>query len=176
MEEEATEAAAMATMEDWATSYGRIDCMLTTSDLLGNGAYEAVKDDDTYDGMLVYSVDCLAKTVLEIKDGVYTAAVYQNPPALAAANLKAAYDLLTGAETVVNTSVDSLLCTSDNVDQFIQMYIDQGQITEDEAKSHGYEAGSTTSILDEQSDDSESEKTTEEATDDSTEEAEKEAE
>ena len=149
--------------------------MLTTADLLGNGAYEAVKDDDTYDGMLVYSVDCLAKTVLEIKDGVYTAAVYQNPPALAAANLKAAYDLLTGAETVVNTSVDSLLCTSDNVDQFIQMYIDQGQIT-DEAKSHGYEAGSTTSILDEQSDDSESEETTEEATDDSTEEAEKEAE
>ena len=126
--------------------------------------------------MLVYSVDCLAKTVLEIKDGVYTAAVYQNPPALAAANLKAAYDLLTGAETVVNTSVDSLLCTSDNVDQCIQMYIDQGQITEDEAKSHGYEAGSTTSILDEQSDDSESEETTEEATDDSTEEAEKEAE
>lgn len=56
------------------------------------------------------------------------------------------------------------------------MYIDQGQITEDEAKSHGYEAGSTTSILDEQSDDSESEETTEEATDDSTEEAEKEAE
>ena len=53
MEEEATEAAAMATMEDWATSYGRIDCMLTTADLLGNGAYEAVKDDDTYDGMLV---------------------------------------------------------------------------------------------------------------------------
>ena len=149
-----------------------IFCMLTTADLLGNGAYEAVKDDDTYDGMLVYSVDCLAKTVLEIKDGVYTAAVYQNPPALAAANLKAAYDLLTGAETVVNTSVDSLLCTSDNVDQFIQMYIDQGQITEDEAKSHGYEAGSATSILD----DSESEKTTEEATDDSTEEAEKEAE
>ncbi len=78
--------------------------------------------------MLVYSVDCLAKTVLEIKDGVYTAAVYQNPPALAAANLKAAYDLLTGAETVVNTSVDSLLCTSDNVDQFIQMYIDQETI------------------------------------------------
>lgn len=176
MEEEATEAAAMATMEDWATSYGRIDCMLTTADLLGNGAYEAVKDDDTYDGMLVYSVDCLAKTVLEIKDGVYTAAVYQNPPALAAANLKAAYDLLTGAETVVNTSVDSLLCTSDNVDQFIQMYIDQGQITEDEAKSHGYEAGSAKSILDEQSDDSESEETTEESTDNSAEDAEEESE
>ena len=164
MEEEATEAAAMATMEDWATSYGRIDCMLTTADLLGNGAYEAVKDDKTYDGMLVYSVDCLAKTVLEIKDGVYTAAVYQNPPALAAANLKAAYDLLTGAETVVNTSVASLLCTSDNVDQFIQLYIDQGQITEDEAKSHGYEAGSAKSILDDQSDDSD-EEDTEEAND-----------
>lgn len=86
----------------------------------------------------------------------------QNPPALAAANLKAAYDLLTGAETVVNTSVDSLpLCTSDNVDQFIQMYIDQGQITEDEAKSHGYEAGSAKSILDDQSDDSDEEDTEE---------------
>ena len=103
----------------------------------------------------------MTKHVIEIKDGVYTAAVYQNPPALAAANLKAAYDLLTGAETVVNTSVDSLLCTSDNVDQFIQMYIDQGQITEDEAKSHGYEAGSAKSILDDQSDDSDEEDTKE---------------
>lgn len=86
-----------------ATPYGRIDCMLTTADLLGNGSYEAVKDDATYEGMQVYSVDCLAKTVLEIKDGVYTAAVYQNPPALAAANLDAAYKLLTGAETVAET-------------------------------------------------------------------------
>ena len=74
------------------------------------------------------------------------------------------------------TSVDSLLCTSDNVDQFIQMYIDQGQITEDEAKSHGYEAGSAKSILDEQSDDSESEETTEESTDNSAEDAEEESE
>ena len=147
MEEEATEAAAMATMEDWATSYGRIDCMLTTADLLGNGAYEAVKDDPTYEGMPVSSVDCLAKTVLEIKDGVYTAAVYQNPPALAAANLEAAYKLLTGEETVITTSVDSLLCTSENVDQFIQMYIEQGQITPEEAAEHGYEEGSATSIL-----------------------------
>lgn len=147
MVEEATEAAAMVTMEDWATSFGRIDCMMTTADLLGNGAYEAVKDDPTYDGMLVYSVDCLAKTVLAIKDGVYTAAVYQNPPALAAANLEAAYKLLTGEETVVQTSVDSLLCTSENVDQFIQMYIDQGQITEEEAAAHGYTAGTVESIL-----------------------------
>ena len=149
MEEEATEAAAMATMEDWATSYGRIDCMLTTADLLGNGAYEAVKDNPTYDGMLIYSVDCLAKTVLLIKDGEYTAAVYQNPPALAAANLKAASQLLKGEESEVTTSVDSLLCTADNVDQFIQMYIDQKQITEDEAKTHGYEPGSADSILNE---------------------------
>lgn len=133
--------------EDWATSFGRIDCMLTTADLLGNGSYEAVKDDPTYDGMQIYSVDCLAKTVLLIKDGEYTAAVYQNPPALAAANLEAAYKLLTGEETEVTTSVPSLLCTQDNVDQFIQMYIEQGQITEEEAAGHGYEAGSATSIL-----------------------------
>ena len=56
------------------------------------------------------------------------------------------------------------------------MYIDQGQITEDEAKSHGYEAGSAASILDEQSDDSENEETTEEAADDSAEDTDKEAE
>lgn len=147
MEEEPSEAAAMATMEDWATSYGRIDCMLTTADLLGNGAYEAVKDDSTYDGMLIYSVDCLAKTVLNIKDGVYTAAVYQNPPALARESLKTANTLLTGEEEIMTTSVDSLLCTADNVDQFIQMYIDQGQITPEEAAEHGYEEGSATSIL-----------------------------
>lgn len=147
MEEEATEAAAMATMEDWATSFGRIDCLVTTADLLGNGAYEAVKDNPTFDGMLIYSVDCLAKTVLEIKDGVYTAAVYQNPPALAAANLAAADKLLKGEETVIEESVDSLLCTSDNVDQFIQMYIEQGQITKEEAAEHGYTEGSATSIL-----------------------------
>lgn len=147
MVEPSSEAAAMAVMEDWATSFGRIDCMLTTADLLGNGSYEAVKDDPIYDGMQIYSVDCLAKTVLLIKDGEYTAAVYQNPPALAAANLEAAYKLLTGEETEVTTSVPSLLCTQDNVDQFIQMYIEQGQITEEEAAEHGYEAGSATSIL-----------------------------
>ena len=147
MEEEATEAAAMATMEDWATSFGRIDCMLTCADLLGNGAYEAVKDDPTYDGMLIYSVDCLAKTVLLIKDGVYTAAVYQNPPALAAACLDTASKLLAGEEEVITNSVASLLCTAENVDQFIQMYIEQGQITEEEAAAHGYIAGTVPSIL-----------------------------
>lgn len=145
--EESSEAAAMAVMEDWATSYGRIDCMLTTADFLGNASYEAVKDDSTYEGMLIYSVDCLAKTVLNIKDGVYTAAVYQNPPALAEAGLKAAYDLLTGAETEVKVSVDSILCTADNVDQFIQMYIEQGQITAEEAAAHGYVEGTVKSIL-----------------------------
>lgn len=144
---EASEASAMTTMEDWATSYGKIDVIMATADAIGDGAYEAVKDDSTYDGMQIYSVDCLAKTVLLIKDGEYTAAVYQNPPALAAANLEAAYKLLTGEETVVNTSVDSLLCTSENVDQFIQMYIEQGQITAEEAAEHGYEEGSATSIL-----------------------------
>lgn len=147
MEEEATESAAMATMEDWATSFGRIDCMLTCADLLGNGAYEAVKDDPTYDGMQIYSVDCLAKTVLLIKDGVYTAAVYQNPPALAAACLDTASKLLAGEEEVITNSVASLLCTSENVDQFIQMYIEQGQITEEEAAAHGYTAGTVASIL-----------------------------
>lgn len=147
MEEEATEAAAMATMEDWATSFGRLDCLVTTADLLGNGAYEAVKDNPDFKGMQIYSVDCLAKTVLEIKDGVYTAAVYQNPPALAAANLAAANKLLTGKEKVVEESVDSLLCTSQNVDQFIQMYIEQGQITKAEAEKHGYKEGSVKSIL-----------------------------
>lgn len=146
--EDPTEAAAMATMEDWATSYGKIDAMLVTADFLGNGAYEAVKDDSTYTDMQIYSVDCLAKTVLTIKEGSYTAAVYQNPPALAAANLEVAHKLLMGEEEVVETSVDSILCTAENVDQFIQMYIDQGQITEEEAANYGYEAGTVKSILD----------------------------
>ena len=144
--ENATEAEAMRMMEDWATSFGRIDACITTADLLGNGAYEAVKDDPTYDGMLIYSVDCLAKTVLLIKDGEYTAAVYQNPPALAAASLDMASKLLDG-EKELTTEVDGILCTAENVDRFIQMYIDQGQITEEEAAEHGYEAGSAASIL-----------------------------
>lgn len=145
--EEASEASAMATVEDWAQSFGRIDALLCTADVLGLGAYEAVKGNSEFEGMQLYSVDCLAQTVLYIKDGVYTATVYQNPPAIAAANLEAAYKLLTGEETQVITSVDSLLCTSENVDRFIQMYIDQGAITEEEAAEHGYVAGTAESIL-----------------------------
>jgi len=147
MMEEASEASAMTAMEDWAQSYGKIDALLATADVLGLGGYEAVKDNASFKGMQVYSVDCLAKTVLNIKDGVYTAAVYQNPPAIAAANLEAAFKLLTKAETEVTASVDSILCTKDNVDKFIQMYIDQGQITKEEAATHGYTDGTATSIL-----------------------------
>lgn len=144
---EASEAAAMATVEDWVQSFGRIDAFLCTADAVGLGAYEAVKDNPEFEGTQFYSVDCLAATVLHIKDGVYNAAVYQNPPAIAAANLEAASKLLSGEESIVQVSVDSLVCTSENVDRFIQMYIDQGQITEEEAAAHGYEAGSAESIL-----------------------------
>lgn len=145
--EEASEAAAMATVEDWSQSFGRIDAFLCTADAMGLGAYEAVKDDPEFEGALFLSVDCLAQTVLYIKDGVYTAAVYQDPPAIAAANLVAVSSLLSGETDLVQVGVDSLLCTSENVDRFIQMYIDQGQITAEEAAEHGYTAGTVDSIL-----------------------------
>ena len=136
--EQASEADAMATFEDWVQSYGKIDAALTVADAQALGCLEAVKGNSDYDdNFLCYGVDGLSSGLLLIKDGKYTATCFQNAIQLAELNLKAANELLSGEKETVEYAITADLVTIDNVDDFLQLYIDNGSLTQEEVDQHG---------------------------------------
>ncbi|MFA5659482.1 MAG: sugar ABC transporter substrate-binding protein [Oscillospiraceae bacterium] len=125
--ERVSEADAMATFEDWVQSYGDIDCVLTSADVLALACLEVVKDNPTYDNMLAYGVDGLPSSMIAVKKGTYTGSCLQNATEIAEKSLKAAYEMLVN-DKVVNDTVDAILVNSDNVDEYIDMYIERGML------------------------------------------------
>lgn len=134
--ERASEADAMATMEDWVQSFGKFDAIITTADILSLGALEVVKDNPDFDDLLVYGVDGLSAALLAIKDGDYTATCLQSAIQLAELNLKTASQLLKGEEEIVEYSIDAVLIDASNVDEYIELYIENGQLDADEVAQH----------------------------------------
>lgn len=119
---------ALAKMEDWTLAYPQIDAIISMNDNMAAGALEAVKGDDKFAGILAYAVDGTPEAVLLIKEGLMTATTLQNAAELAQLNLKTVHDLLTGIETEVNVDIGNPLITSDNVDEYVKLYTDSGQI------------------------------------------------
>lgn len=123
---------AMALMEDWVQANGKIDAVVSMNDNMAAGAIEVVKDNPEYANMLAYGVDGTAEACLLIKEGKMTSTGLQSAIDLAKMNTEAVHDVLTGKKDVteINDNVPAPLITSENVDEYIQMYKDNGQIKE----------------------------------------------
>lgn len=123
---------AMALMEDWVQAHGKIDAVVSMNDNMAAGAIEVVKGNPDYKDMLAYGVDGTAEACLLIKEGLMTSTGLQSAIDLAQMNTEAVHAVLTGEKKVtdVNDNVPAPLITAENVDEYIQMYKDNGQIKE----------------------------------------------
>lgn len=120
----------MTLMEDWITKYGDgIDAIVSMNDAMALGCLEAWKAAG-YDcgNILAYGVDGLADAVLSIKDGELNATCVQNAYDQAQNALRIASGMLDGSiENEVYRSPGELIDSS-NVDEWIQIHTDNGQI------------------------------------------------
>ena len=115
----ASEAEAMATMEDWMQAYGDFDAVLTVADAVGLGAMEAARDNEAFADLQIYGVDGLTGAVQGIIDGTYTATVFQDAQQLAEQNLIAAYKLLTGEVDQIDLVYSDVLVTAENAEEIL---------------------------------------------------------
>lgn len=121
---------AMVLMEDWTLAHGKIDAVISMNDNMAAGALEVVKDNPEYADMLAYGVDGTAEACLLIQDGLMTSTCLQSAIDLAKLNLETVHKLLTGEETQIDTDIEEILITKDNVADYVAMYKERGQITE----------------------------------------------
>lgn len=121
---------AMTLMEDWTLAHGKIDAVISMNDNMAAGALEVVKDNPEFADMLAYGVDGTAEACLLIQDGLMTATCLQSAIDLAELNLETVHKLLTGEETQIDTDIEEVLITADNVAEYVTMYKERGQITE----------------------------------------------
>lgn len=130
---------AMALMETWVQGGTHIDAIISMNDNMAAGAIEAVRNNTDYiaeDGtpsFLAYGVDGTAQGCLLIKEGLLTATALQNAGEIAALNMSYAEKVLNGEMeyTEVNDYVDAPEINAENVDEFIQIYIDNGELSAD---------------------------------------------
>jgi ABC-type sugar transport system, periplasmic component len=120
----------MSIIEDWVQSYGQFDAALTVADAIALSFQEVVKDDPRFKNLLTYGVDGLPHALLAVKDGKYTASVMQNAVELGELNMKAAYELLTGAKKVCEYNISAEFINADNIDEYLKMYVKYGLLTQ----------------------------------------------
>lgn len=119
---------ALTLMEDWVLANGEIDAIISMNDNMAAGALEAVRGDAAYEDILAYGVDGTPEATLLIDDGLMTATTLQNAQELAELNMSTVHDLLTGAEETVNVDIGNPVITSDNVQEYIDLYTEAGLI------------------------------------------------
>ena len=130
---------ALTLMESWVQSGTHIDAIISMNDNMAAGAIEAIRDDKEYiaeDGtpsFLAYGVDGTAQGCLLIKEGLLTSTALQSAADLAKKNMEYADKVVSGEMKVtdVNDYVDAPEINKENVQKYIQMYIDNGEITDD---------------------------------------------
>lgn len=130
---------AMALMETWTQGGTHIDAIISMNDNMAAGAIEAVRNNTEYvaeDGtanFLAYGVDGTAQGCLLIKEGLLTATALQDASEIAELNMEYAEKILNGevASTDVADFVEAPEVNAENVDEFIQIYIDNGELSED---------------------------------------------
>lgn len=130
---------AMTLMEDWVQANDHIDAIISMNDNMAAGAIEAIRNNTDYiaeDGtpsFLAYGVDGTAQGCLLIKEGFLTATALQDAGEIAQLNMSYAEKVLNGEMdyTEVNDYVDAPEINIDNVDEFIQIYIANGELSED---------------------------------------------
>ncbi|MPV50751.1 MULTISPECIES: sugar ABC transporter substrate-binding protein [unclassified Pseudactinotalea] len=119
---------ALRLMEDWVLAHPEIDAIISMNDNMAAGALEAVKNKPNFDGILAYGVDGTPEATLLIEKGLMTASTLQNAEELAELNLKTVHDLLTGVEDEVHVDIGNPLITSENVEEYLELYKSAGLI------------------------------------------------
>ncbi len=117
----------MRLMEDWLQANSKIDAIISMNDNMATGALEAAKGSGG-PFPLAYGVDGTAEACLKIKAGEMTSTSLQSAYALAELSVKMSYDLLTGKTVTTPQFITADLITKDNVDKFIQMHKELGNI------------------------------------------------
>lgn len=133
---------ALTLMEAWVQGGKHIDAIISMNDNMAAGAIEAVREDSNYvnaDGttnFLAYGVDGTAQGCLLIKEGLLTCTALQSASDLAVKNMEYASKVLAGEIEItdVNDYVDAPEINAENVDEYIQIYIDNGEISEADVK------------------------------------------
>lgn len=131
---------ALTLMEAWIQSGTHVDAIISMNDNMAAGAIEAIRQNPDYvnaDGttnFLAYGVDGTAQGCLLIKEGMLTCTALQSASDLAKKNMEYASKVLNGelAITDVNDYVDAPEINADNVDEYIQIYVDNGEISADQ--------------------------------------------
>jgi inositol transport system substrate-binding protein len=120
---------AMRFMEDWIQSQPRIDAIIAMNDNMAVGALEAVKGSGAKTYPLAYGVDGTPEACLCIKSGMMASTTLQSAYALATKSMQMAHDLLTGKMRAVRMDfITAELITKDNVEKYIQMHRDAGNM------------------------------------------------
>lgn len=130
---------ALKLMEAWIQSGTHIDAIISMNDNMAAGAIEAIRDNPEYvnadktTNFLAYGVDGTAQGCLLIKEGLLTATALQSAADLAAKNMEYAHKIVTGEvkATDVNDYVDAPEINKDNVDDYIKIYVETGEIKDD---------------------------------------------
>lgn len=129
---------ALKLMENWVQSGEHIDAIISMNDNMAAGAIEAVRNDKNYvkDGksnFLAYGVDGTAQGCLLIREGLLTCTALQSASDIAKLNMEYADKILKGDidVTKVNDYVMAPEINAENVEKYIQIYIDNGEISAD---------------------------------------------
>ena len=118
----------MRLMEDWIQANPKIDAIVSMNDNMAAGALEAVKGSGAKSFPLTYGVDGTAEACLKIKAGEMTSTSLQSAFALAEMSVKLSHDLLTGKKVSYPQFITADLITKDNVDKFIKMHQELGNL------------------------------------------------
>lgn len=118
----------MRYMEDWLQRFPKIDAVISMNDAQALGAIEATKSANRLHEMTYYGVDGLADAVLSIRDGELTATCVQNAEAQAENSLRIVDKVLRGEIEFEKTLTPGELITKDNVDKWIAIHKENGQI------------------------------------------------
>ena len=115
-------------MEDWMQAYGQIDAVIAMNDAMALGALEAAKDAGRDEGLTAYGIDGLADAVLSIEEGGLTATCVQNAKVMAETTFEIIDKVLKGEAEFEKTLIDGELIDENNVEEWIQIHKDNGQI------------------------------------------------
>ena len=119
---------AMRLMEDWLQAHGKIDAVISMNDNMAAGAIEAVKGSGAKTYPLIYGVDGTAEACLLIKEGKMTSTTLQSANTLAIKSVALAHEMLLGKAKKLTDEIQAELITKDNVDQFIKLHKELGNI------------------------------------------------
>lgn len=130
---------AMALMETWVQGGTKIDAIISMNDNMAAGAIEAIRNNSDYfnaDGtpsFLAYGVDGNAQGCLLVQEGLLTSTALQDASLLAEQCISNAVAVLKGEKAVTDVEfyVDAPAINIDTVQQYIDLYIENGEISAD---------------------------------------------